>query len=43
VCFLTKSLVPALFAIAIGVASGDAAADTVLITGANQGIGLEFA
>jgi NAD(P)-dependent dehydrogenase (short-subunit alcohol dehydrogenase family) len=41
--FLTKSLVPALLAIAMGVASGDAAADTVLITGANQGIGLEFA
>src|SRR5580698_6949389 len=40
---LTKSLIPALLAIAIGVASGDALADTVLITGANQGIGLEFA
>jgi len=41
--FLTKSLIPVLLAIAIGVASGDALADTVLITGANQGIGLEFA
>jgi NAD(P)-dependent dehydrogenase (short-subunit alcohol dehydrogenase family) len=40
---LTKILAPALLAFAIGVASRDAAADTVLITGANQGIGLEFA
>jgi NAD(P)-dependent dehydrogenase (short-subunit alcohol dehydrogenase family) len=40
---LTKILLPVLLAIAMGVASGAAAADTVLITGANQGIGLEFA
>jgi NAD(P)-dependent dehydrogenase (short-subunit alcohol dehydrogenase family) len=40
---LIKILLPALLAVAMGVASGAAAADTVLITGANQGIGLEFA
>src|SRR5215469_36344 len=33
----------ALIAIGVGCASGKAMADTVLITGANQGIGLEFA
>jgi NAD(P)-dependent dehydrogenase (short-subunit alcohol dehydrogenase family) len=32
-----------LITLAMGVASGRAAAETVLITGANQGIGLEFA
>jgi NAD(P)-dependent dehydrogenase (short-subunit alcohol dehydrogenase family) len=37
------SLSIALLAVALGVTSGEAAADTVLITGANQGIGLEFA
>ena len=38
----TKTFI-ALLAIAIGLAAGEAVADTVLITGANQGIGLEFA
>ena len=37
-----KTFSIALMAIAIGVASGQVPADTVLITGANQGIGLEF-
>jgi len=32
-----------MLAVAMGVASGTVSADTVLITGANQGIGLEFA
>jgi NADP-dependent 3-hydroxy acid dehydrogenase YdfG len=40
---LAKSFSIALVTIAIGVASGRVLADTVLITGANQGIGLEFA
>ena len=38
-----KTFSIALMAIAIGLASGQVLADTVLITGANQGIGLEFA
>ena len=38
-----KTFSIALIAIAIGLASGQVLADTVLITGANQGIGLEFA
>jgi NAD(P)-dependent dehydrogenase (short-subunit alcohol dehydrogenase family) len=38
-----KTFSIALMAIAIGLASGHVLADTVLITGANQGIGLEFA
>jgi NAD(P)-dependent dehydrogenase (short-subunit alcohol dehydrogenase family) len=40
---LTKILVLATFGIAMAAASAGAAAETVLITGANQGIGLEFA
>jgi NAD(P)-dependent dehydrogenase (short-subunit alcohol dehydrogenase family) len=40
---LPKSLAIALLAIAVSMASGRARAETVLITGANQGIGLEFA
>ena len=38
-----KSFSVGLLAIALGVISGQASAATVLITGANQGIGLEFA
>ena len=38
-----KTFSIALMAISIGLASGRVLADTVLITGANQGIGLEFA
>ena len=38
-----KTFSIALMAIAIGLTSGEVLADTVLITGANQGIGLEFA
>ena len=38
-----KTFSIALMTIAIGLASGQVLADTVLITGANQGIGLEFA
>jgi NAD(P)-dependent dehydrogenase (short-subunit alcohol dehydrogenase family) len=38
-----RSFSIALIALAMGVTSGRAAAETVLITGANQGIGLEFA
>ena len=38
-----KTFSIALMALAIGLASGQVLADTVLITGANQGIGLEFA
>lgn len=38
-----KTFSIALMAIAIGLGSGHVLADTVLITGANQGIGLEFA
>ena len=41
--FRAKTFSIALMAIAIGLASGHVLADTVLITGANQGIGLEFA
>jgi NAD(P)-dependent dehydrogenase (short-subunit alcohol dehydrogenase family) len=41
--FRAKTFSIALTAIAIGLASGHVLADTVLITGANQGIGLEFA
>lgn len=41
--FMAKILVPAVLGLAMGVASGEAAAQTVLITGSNQGIGLEFA
>jgi NAD(P)-dependent dehydrogenase (short-subunit alcohol dehydrogenase family) len=41
--FPPKSLSIVLLAIAMGVASGGVPAETVLITGANQGIGLEFA
>jgi NAD(P)-dependent dehydrogenase (short-subunit alcohol dehydrogenase family) len=40
---LPKSLSVALLVVVFGVASATAAAQTVLITGANQGIGLEFA
>jgi NAD(P)-dependent dehydrogenase (short-subunit alcohol dehydrogenase family) len=40
---LPKSLSVALLVIVCSIASAAAAADTVLITGANQGIGLEFA
>jgi NAD(P)-dependent dehydrogenase (short-subunit alcohol dehydrogenase family) len=40
---LTRILVLATFGIAMAAASGAAAAETVLITGSNQGIGLEFA
>jgi NAD(P)-dependent dehydrogenase (short-subunit alcohol dehydrogenase family) len=40
---LPKSLCVALAAIAVSVASVGVSAETVLITGANQGIGLEFA
>ena len=40
---LRHIMVLALFGLATVVAPGRAAADTVLITGANQGIGLEFA
>lgn len=39
----TKRLFIIFLAVAMGIASGRAAAETVLITGANQGIGLEFA
>jgi NAD(P)-dependent dehydrogenase (short-subunit alcohol dehydrogenase family) len=38
-----KTFSIALMTLAIGLASGHVLADTVLITGANQGIGLEFA
>ena len=38
-----KTFSIALMTVAIGLASGQVLADTVLITGANQGIGLEFA
>ena len=41
--FVAKNLSIVLLALAMGAASGAASADTVLITGANQGIGLEFA
>ena len=41
--FLAKILIPATLGLAMAAASGRAAAETVLITGANQGIGLEFA
>jgi len=40
---LTQIMVLAAFGLLTLEASGRAAADTVLITGANQGIGLEFA
>jgi NAD(P)-dependent dehydrogenase (short-subunit alcohol dehydrogenase family) len=40
---LAQIMVLAVFGLATVAASGRAAADTVLITGANQGIGLEFA
>jgi NAD(P)-dependent dehydrogenase (short-subunit alcohol dehydrogenase family) len=40
---LTKTFSILLATIALGAASGRVLADTVLITGANQGIGLEFA
>ena len=40
---LPKSLSAALLVIACSIASAAATAETVLITGANQGIGLEFA
>src|ERR1700733_5048123 len=41
--FLAKILIPATLGLAMAAASGGAAAETVLITGSNQGIGLEFA
>jgi NAD(P)-dependent dehydrogenase (short-subunit alcohol dehydrogenase family) len=41
--FSVKTLAIVLLAVASGMASGQVAAETVLITGANQGIGLEFA
>ena len=41
--FYEKSLSTLLLVLAMSVASGRASAETVLITGANQGIGLEFA
>lgn len=41
--FLAKNLSIVLLALAMAAASGAASAETVLITGANQGIGLEFA
>ncbi len=40
---LTSTLVMVALGLVMTAASGGAAADTVLITGANQGIGLEFA
>jgi NAD(P)-dependent dehydrogenase (short-subunit alcohol dehydrogenase family) len=40
---LTAMLAPLALGLAMAGAAGSAAADTVLITGANQGIGLEFA
>ena len=41
--YLTRMLTSIALGLAMAGAAGNAAADTVLITGANQGIGLEFA